>query len=200
MPTTQHIFTIKKPTDKGYPVHLDDDVFSHYIAKADMENALKEAESGLWKDKPVSGITLGQKLYDFLNGSGGVLSGILDKARASNREVKLCLTLPFSLNSLPFELIYHNGFILLSLHPRVHLMRTVTDRNKYAGIAPAQRQLKILFMTCCPLSLADKNVLDFEKEEELIFQTTEKYPVDITTEDSGSIEGLHDRLYEKAVL
>ena len=52
-------------------------------------------------------------------------------------------------------------------------------------------------MACCPLSLADNKVLDFEKEEEQIFTATNKYPVDIITEDSGSLSGLYERLYEE---
>jgi hypothetical protein len=52
-------------------------------------------------------------------------------------------------------------------------------------------------MACCPLSLADNKVLNFEQEEEMIFSATEKYPVDIITEDSGSLTGLYERLYEE---
>ena len=198
MPAQAHSFSIEDPTDKGYPVYLKDHILSHHIPKQDMEKALKKAKNGLWKYMPQSGAGLGNMLYSFLDGSSGTLAAILTSAKTGANEVKLCLTLPFSLTPLPFELI-HNGkqFLLLSNHPKIHLMHTVTERNMYAKAQPSNRSLKILFMACSPLSLADSKVLDFEKEEELIFFATDKYPVDIITEDSGSLSGLEERLYEE---
>jgi hypothetical protein len=41
-------------------------------------------------------------------------------------------------------------------------------------------------------------VLQFEQEEERILQEVEKFPVDMRIEDSGSLQGLADALYEGA--
>ena len=139
-----------------------------------MEIALEQTENGFWEYRLIPGASLGKMLYSFLDGSNGTLSGIFTRAKTGGSDIKLFLTLPFSLTVLPFELI-HNGreFLLLSNNPKVHLMYTVTEHNKYADHQPANRSLKILFMACSPLSLADRYVLNFEKEEELIFTSTE---------------------------
>ena len=51
-------------------------------------------------------------------------------------------------------------------------------------------------MACSPLDLPDTKILQFEKEEERIFQAVERFPVDVRIEDSGSVNGLRDTLYE----
>lgn len=54
------------------------------------------------------------------------------------------------------------------------------------------RPLKLLFMACSAQEVTPK--LDFEGEEETIFRVTEKLPIDMEVEDSGSLEGLRQRL------
>jgi hypothetical protein len=49
-------------------------------------------------------------------------------------------------------------------------------------------------MACSPQDVSP--VLEFEKEEDTILAVTEKFPIEITIEDSGSLEGLGEQLAE----
>jgi hypothetical protein len=135
MPTKTHSFSIENPTPKGYPVYLKDHILSHHIPEWDMENALKQAKTGFWEYDPGAGANLGTILYTFLDGSNGTLTSILTHAQTQGNEVNLRITLPFSLTPLPFECLHDKKqFLLLSGYPKVHLMYTVTERNKYAHL------------------------------------------------------------------
>jgi hypothetical protein len=92
-------------------------------------------------------------------------------------------------SNLPFELIHHNDFLVPS---RIHLIRHVSDRGIKTTPNPENRPLKILFMACSPLDTSP--VLEFEKEEDTIFEVTKNLPVDIDIEDTGSLEGLGEWL------
>ncbi|MFC2141194.1 tetratricopeptide repeat protein, partial [Acidobacteriota bacterium] len=67
-----------------------------------------------------------------------------------------------------------------------------SDWGAARDLLPQNRQLKLLFMACSALDV--KPELDFEREEEAIFNITEKLAIDMEVEDSGSLEGLRGQL------
>ncbi|MCP4648436.1 MAG: CHAT domain-containing protein, partial [bacterium] len=107
----------------------------------------------------------------------------------------LCLDIPYELNALPFELLRDDRFLLLNDQPHTFIIRQVSRRNCRKDEKPGKRHLKVLFMACSPVEL-EENMLLFEKEEELILSAIEKFPVDMVIEDSGTLKGLQDALYE----
>src|SRR5215510_8721107 len=168
---------------------------SHHIDESDVQQALQKARTNAWKSSATDGTALGVRLYEMLNGSGGQLSAVVKEASQKGEPLHLYLDIPFAIDALPVELLHRQGF--LALESDCHLIRRVTDRNRLKAAKPERRLLKLLFLACSPTNLADA-VLQFEQEEERILQEVEKFPVDMRIEDSGSLQGLADALYEGA--
>ncbi len=110
----------------------------------------------------------------------------MDNARAMGDALELYMDLPPNLDSLPFELMFNQGFFVTD--HGVHIFRMASDRGMQKKPAPEQRSLRILFMACSP---EGQTTLNFENEEELILRETEKLHLDV--EDSGSLEGLNTK-------
>ncbi len=138
-------------------------------------------------------LELGAALYQLLDGDTRQLTQARERARRANAPLHLQLQLDAALQDLPFELLHDGHF----LAPReIHLIRQASDRGREHAHAPANRQLKLLFIACSPRGLAPE--LDFEKEEEAIYRATDKLPLEILVEDSGSLEGLAERLVNES--
>jgi len=128
-------------------------------------------------------------MSSLLNGDRQTLIRALSEAEAQGKKLQLILKGEGAASTLPFELLYHNGFLVTS---QIHLIRRVSERGKKSEPAPENRPLRLLLMACSPLDVYP--VLEFEKEEDTIFDVTKDLPMEIEIEDSGSLEGLGERL------
>ncbi|MBA3012951.1 MAG: tetratricopeptide repeat protein [Desulfobacula sp.] len=178
---------------------LFEDIASHHVNEDQLKQLLKDSVHGNWKVDPKSGAAIGASLYDILNGSGGKLQSLISDAGQTGAELNLNLDIPYGLNSLPFELVKNNTFLLHENNPVIHIIRKVTDRNRYQQREPEPRSLRVLFVACSPIDLPYDSVLNFEKEEDLIQSSVEKLPVDLTIEDSGNLEGIREALIENEI-
>ncbi len=169
---------------------------SHHVRDSELKETLTESNYNFWKTDSANGAELGRELYRFLNGSGGHLNDAIEASRLSGEQLNLYLEIPFEINALPFELLADSAYLAQQAHPRIHIIRKVDDRGARGQHTPERRPLKALFMACSPLDLKPHEVLSFEKEEEKILFGVEKFPVEVITEDMGSLTDLHDRLYE----
>ena len=175
-----------------------DDQHSLNINESELEKTLHTARLNFWKENEKSGLELGEDLYKLLNGCGGKLDHLLEQARLKGNPLALYLKIPCDLEALPFELLSRNGQFLAQMEfPSVHIVRAVTDRGSLKEPAVDERPLKVLFMACSPIDLKSREVLSFEEEEELILSSVEKFAVDLTIEDSGSLSGLFEILFHK---
>jgi len=191
----RHTIKVDPEVNEGTRTLYWNDEISHHIAEVDIQEMLTEARMEMWKSSEPSGATLGKRLYDALNGSGGKLTTILDESFQKGEPLYLYIQLPFAINALPVELLHYNGKFQL-LNNKLHIIRKINDRNRLKNEQPEKRALKLLFMACSPIDLPEGSVLQFENEEELILNKVQKYPVEMRIEDSGSLEGLADALYE----
>jgi tetratricopeptide (TPR) repeat protein len=135
-------------------------------------------------------LTIGNKLFRFLDSDAGYFKQALDKANRKGETLQLNLCACKQTADWPFELLAKDNIFLLP--QQLHLVRCVSHQGKEEDIPPVDRPLKLLFMACSAVDV--KPELDFEGEEEAIFKITEKLPVHIEVEDSGSLEGLHNQL------
>ncbi|HID20183.1 MAG TPA: CHAT domain-containing protein, partial [Methanophagales archaeon] len=142
-----------------------------------------------WNKSPVLSRQIGKYLFSLLNGDRQTLLRALKEADEYGETLQLILKAEGPALSLPFELLHHKDFLVPS---RIHLIRRVSDRGSKKTSEPEDRPLKILFMACAPLDTDP--VLEFEKEEDTIFEVTKNLPVDIDIEDTGSLEGLAEWL------
>jgi len=149
----------------------------------------EEELTRLWYECPYQ-MAIGQKLFRFLDGDRHFFEQALSKARKQAADLILQLVTGPETDNWPFELLADDkGFLLLD---RLHLVRCLPGWGEAQTIGPENRPLQLLFMACSALDV--KPELDFEKEEEAIVQITDKLPVDIEVEDSGSLDGLNEKL------
>jgi len=137
-------------------------------------------------------LPIGRKLFHFLDGDGRFLEQAVSQGQKEDKPVILQLYPCREVENWPFELLAspnENSFLLVN---RVHLVRCVSEWGAGKETKPGDRALKMIFMACSALDVEPE--LDFEKEEEAIVSVTEKLQVDIEVEDSGSLEGLGQKL------
>ena len=142
-----------------------------------------------WNKSPDLSRQIGKQLFTLLNGDRQTLLRALKEAEDYSETLQLIVKAEGPASNLPFELLYHTDFLVPS---RIHLIRRVSDRGIRTTPEPEDRPLKILFMACSPLDTYP--VLEFEKEEDTIFEVTKNLPIDIDVEDTGSLEGLGEWL------
>ena len=135
---------------------------------------------------------IGRKLFRFLDGEEHHFQQALEHAHRLADTLQVNLQTCKETNDWPFEVLVNNKTFLLSRD--IHLVRFVPGREEKA-VFPKNRPLKLLFMACSIMDVRPE--LDFEKEEEAIFQITDQLPIDMEVEDSGSLEGLSSKLAQE---
>jgi tetratricopeptide (TPR) repeat protein len=78
------------------------------------------------------------------------------------------------------------------LPDRLQLIHRLSDWGEAKEVLPENRLLKMLFMVCSAINM--KPELDYEREEETIYNSTKNLSIDMEVEDTGSLEGLKHRL------
>ncbi len=178
--------------DRKRAIYIDDNPDpSYHVEENELQDLLKEVRYGYWSDNPKKGQELGRRLFNLLNRNNGQLQYILEECTKKGNDLFLYLSLPMEFTEIPFEILYHHDFIILQ--PNVHIMRIVSEKT--ATLKKENRPLKILFVAASPIDL-EHDTLKFEKEEDLIFKVTEKYPLDFQVEDTGSLDGIEQILHE----
>ncbi|NIM12452.1 MAG: tetratricopeptide repeat protein [Candidatus Aminicenantes bacterium] len=152
------------------------------------EDITQEEVEQLWQ-QPKHQLAVGSKLFRFLDGDTRHLQQALDEADREGESLQINLCPCSQTADWPFELLAQDGTFLLP--QRVHLVRCVSDWGAERELLE-DRPLKLLFMACSAMDVEPE--LDFEKEEEAIFEVTKKLAVDMEVEDSGSLEGLREQL------
>ncbi len=125
---------------------------------------------------------VGDHLFTFLNGNE-ILSHALQEADARGELLHLSIRSE-TFSDIPFELLHQKEFLVPL---RIHMFRRVSDWGWKRKIKPQNRPLRILVMACSPEGISS---IEFEREEDTIFEITKTLPVDIDVEDTGSLEGL----------
>lgn len=148
-----------------------------------------EEKQWLWQ-LPRHRRIIGEKLFAFLDGEEHCFHKALEHADREDKTLLLNLHTCKAADDWPFEVLAKNGIFLLLKD--LHLVRCVSGLTETKVVLPGNRLLKLMFMAC---SVKDAQPeLDFEKEEDAIFQITESLFIDMDVEDSGSLEGLSSKL------
>jgi len=147
-----------------------------------------------WK-KASKQLGIGEALFSFLDGDNDTryFSQVLDKASQLKKKPQINLRTCKETADWPFELIAKNDEFLLLEH--IHLVRRVSDRGIACKVSPRENSLRLLFMACAPIDLESR--LNYEQEEEFILEITRDLPIEMGVEDSGSLQGLQQRLVLK---
>jgi tetratricopeptide (TPR) repeat protein len=154
---------------------------------------IKATAEGRWQN-PLYQLETGCELFRFLDGDSRHLQRALDEAEKHGQPLQLHLSACNEAADWPFELLAKKDTFLLPVG-LVHLIRRVSDWGSNKRIRPRKQALRLLFMACAPID--SKPELDFEREEEAIFNITENMNIDMDVEDSGSLQGLSEQLEHK---
>ena len=121
-----------------------------------------------------------------MNSDRQLLVRSLTEADSQSERLHIVIRTDFD---LPFELLYHEGFLTPF---RAHVIRRVSNWGVQKKLNPENRPLRVLFMACAPEGV--EPVLEYEKEEETIFKVSQRLPLDVDVEDTGSVQGLYEQL------
>lgn len=147
------------------------------------------------RDEVAKLIELGRELHRWLDGdegwlqrAAGALELVLDVAQPQemqelNPETR---AVALGLTHLPWELL-HDGKGFLLQRPGANLTRVVGRRHGQPEVK--NRPLRLLLMATAP---EDPRLatLSYEREEAIILQATERQPLQLVVEESGSVEEL----------
>jgi tetratricopeptide (TPR) repeat protein len=165
---------------------------THDTSPVDMNEIRKLEELSRnfdWNQSQDLSRQVGEQLFAILNGDTQAVVRSLKEADDHGERLRMMVSGEGPASDLPFELLYHNSFIVPS---RAYLTRQVSDRGRKRSPRSENRPLKILFMACSPTDAHP--VLEYEKEEETILEVTDDLPVELHIEDTGSLEGLGEQL------
>ncbi len=133
---------------------------------------------------------VGRRLFRWLDGERRWLAGALGQKRG----LTLLIDVGQRLRHLPWELCCDEGpFLVGAVGQPFHPVRRVLARRPEPH-ACANRPLRMLFVACSPENV--EPVLEFEAEEALILAATKGREIELVVEESGSLEGLTERLVD----
>ncbi|ASF47750.1 tetratricopeptide repeat protein [Methylovulum psychrotolerans] len=126
--------------------------------------------------------TLGKALFDWLHGKEGYLDDYSQDT---------LLYIPSSpLGEVAWELLHNGGYLCANPHHPFTPLRRVAASQRPAQ--PKNRPLRLLFMASSPKDV--RPLLQFEQEEALILTATRASNLELVVEESGSLEGLSERI------
>ncbi|MFN7962138.1 MAG: CHAT domain-containing protein [Thermoanaerobaculia bacterium] len=157
------------------------------LPAAEVAALVSEVEAGYSAAAPDL-LGLGRRLYDWLDGPTERWL-----ARARQRPGGLVVEVDVSerLRHLPWELLAEGSTFLATALPSPLL----PVRRIRGAVAPgplANRPLRLLFLAASPEGV--EPVLAYEVEEAQILEATRSSPLELEVEESGSLEGLGQRL------
>jgi tetratricopeptide (TPR) repeat protein len=148
---------------------------------------LLEAEKVNYTEQNPRLVEFGQRLFNWLDGSGRWLSRLIDGQ--SDRLLVLAIDCSQGLAVLPWETL-HDGrqFLIDGVNPKIVPVRWLPKKENLPTEALPERPLQVLFMATAPEEV--EPVLAFEVEESLILQATAGMGLDLRVEESGCLTEL----------
>ena len=148
---------------------------------------LLEAERVNYTEQNPRLVEFGQRLFNWLDGSGRWLSRLIDGQ--SDRLMVLAIDCSQGLAILPWETL-HDGqqFLIDGVNPTIVPVRWIAKKENLPTEALPERPLQVLFMATAPEDV--EPVLAFEVEESLILQATAGMGLDLRVEESGCLTEL----------
>lgn len=154
---------------------------------AEIADLVAQAETDYYSPLPAKLKEVGQSLFRWLDGGERWLSTEIEASANQADVLVLAIDSPHGLAHLPWEVLHDgSGFLVHALNPPVLPVRW---RKANLGAHPvANRPLQALFMASSPEDVQPE--LNYEQEEAEIVAATERWPMDLVVEESGSLEEL----------
>ncbi len=150
---------------------------------------IKKDERDYYVPLPEDYALIGQRLYDWLDGTERWLSELLNVH--GKQGVVLAIATAHRLAHLPWEVLHDGKGFLVEKLPGVLPVRWVTGAEPCRIQVQEEREnraLNVLFMACSPTDVEPE--LAFEAEEGKILDATERHKIGLTVEESGCLTEL----------
>ena len=159
---------------------------SQILNLAEIQELLKAERVNYTEQNPRL-VEFGQRLFNWLDGSGRWLSRLIDGQ--SDRLIVLAIDCSQGLAVLPWETL-HDGqqFLIDGVNPTIVPVRWLPKKENRETEALPERPLQVLFMATAPEDV--EPMLAFEVEESLILQATAGMGLDLRVEESGCLTEL----------
>ncbi len=164
------------------------DFYQKSLCIDEIESQVLAAEKGYYNLLPAKFAQTGQALYHWLDGKDRFLDRALKDCLPAD-VVVLAIETAGKLAHLPWEVI-NDGTAFLVQRKNPFIVPVRWKNRKSAKNDPANRPLRVLFMAASPLNV--EPVLDFEGEEGLILDATQRQPLSLAVEESGNLEELEN--------
>ncbi|MBA2592793.1 MAG: CHAT domain-containing protein [Gammaproteobacteria bacterium] len=163
------------------------DVRTRTLALPEIADLVGKAETDYNSPLPAKLQEIGQRLFHWLDGGERWITAEIEAAANQAPVLVLAIAMPHRLAHLPWEVL-HDGttFLVHAINPPVLPMRWQKGAN--SAQVPQNRPLQALFMASSPAHV--EPVLDYEHEEAVILEATERRPLDLTVEESGCLDEL----------
>jgi CHAT domain-containing protein len=162
----------------------------HTLSVQEIEQLVNKSETDYYTRIPVDYKKTGQVLYNWLDQSDRLLENAVKQC--GQEGFIIAIATGKGLAQLPWELLHDGEDFLLAKTPPLVVVRWVYDEDNVKPITyldnPQNRPLNLLFMATSPQNV--KPDLNYEKEEVLILEATQRSPLDLRVEDSGCLEEL----------
>ncbi len=164
------------------------DYKEHRLSLAEIKDLGNQAETDYYTRIPVDYAITGQALYNWLDQSDRVLANALNQPRQEG--LVIAIATDKGMAKLPWELLHDGKCFLVEKRPAIIPVRWVPNGQPTITIAnsPQNRHLNLLFMATSPLGVEPE--LDYEAEEGKILKATQRTPVNLRVEESGSLSEL----------
>ena len=187
-----HSLEILRENSDQVLIRLDGNADSRYLRRsaiAELIDVAAAVHRGNSRDATAVGSTdlvaLGNRLYEFLDGDEGWLGRI----RSQSDGVALRIDADERLRRLPWELIAeHHSHLVVDVDRPLLPIRVVGTRTVERAPEPANRPLRLQLMVAAPQGV--RPALDFEREEGMILDAMDGTGIELTIEESGTLEGL----------
>ncbi|MFZ1344077.1 CHAT domain-containing protein [Thiothrix eikelboomii] len=191
--------TLYRIDDAQFAVRLlDEKQHAYFTSQPIQRTELQPLLAITQKNYRTQAPDLKQQGLDLFNWFNTQTQGHLAKLRQPPQALALRIDVELGINDLglrhlPWELLNdgHAFWCADEIHLFTPLRIASAHQHEWQ---PAQRQLQLLFMASSPINLTPS--LDFEAEEASILSATEKKPLVLQVEESGSLHGLEERLTE----
>jgi len=163
------------------------EMWTRTLSLAEIAGLVDRAETDYYAPGSPRLVELGRTLFRWLDGAERRLSAQIAAAAGRTDVLVLAVSTGWGLAHLPWEALHDDGgFLVHALDPPVLPVRW--RRAGPPAHAPANRPLQAVFMAASPRDV--QAVLNHGWEEHQILVATQRWPMNLVVEESGSLEEL----------
>ncbi|MDY6959383.1 MAG: CHAT domain-containing protein, partial [Halobacteriota archaeon] len=184
-----------KTDDAESFVVIIDGVRTRDVIDEDARNIRKAAETDERSLSYDEALGLGSRLLKSIESENNEIAERIGACVQKGLPLVLLFSITYEIESLPIELLSSDGRFL-ALDKYLTIARKVESSHIRPLPKSDKGRLSCVFMATSPEDLDPADVLQFEKEEDILAKISLSYPIDLIIDDSGGLQGLKNSVYK----